>query len=241
MKRWTIGQLARATGVTVRTLHHYDQIGLLRPERRSGSGYREYGEDDVRRLQGILSLRQIGLSLEEIGEWLDGRGVTTAEVIQRHLQTVRVRENDIGQLRRRLERIVATLGQGNEVPTQEFIETMEMISMFDRYYTPEQIARLEKRAREVGPDRIREVEAEWPRLMDEVRAEMEKGTDPGDPRAVELARRWQALVAEFTGGDVGIERSLGNMYQSETTVHGMETGPMREMSAWIGKAISGLN
>lgn len=239
MKGWRIGALADATGVTVRTLHHYDQIGLLRPPRRPGSGYREYGEAEVRRLHQILSLRQLGLSLEEIGEWLDGRGVTSAEVIERHLASVRRREVELVRLRQRLERLLSDVGQGSDIGIEEFIETMEMMSMFEKYYTPEQLAQLEQRAQTVGQERIREVEAEWPRLMEEVRVEMEKGTAPSDPRVQELARRWRDLVAEFTGGDAGIERSLGKMYQSEEQVHGMQTGPMREMGAYIQRAMEG--
>src|SRR4029079_11487652 len=67
-----IGEVAAATGLTVRTLHHYDEIGLLRPAERSGAGYRLYADDDVRRLYRIVAFRRLGLSLDEIGALLDG-------------------------------------------------------------------------------------------------------------------------------------------------------------------------
>lgn len=66
-----VGELAKRCGLTVRTLHHYDQIGLLRPSARSGSGYRLYGRSDIARLHQIQVLRKLGLSLAEIGGWLD--------------------------------------------------------------------------------------------------------------------------------------------------------------------------
>ena len=66
-----VGTLARKTGLTVRTLHYYDEIGLLSPSRRSEAGYRLYGADDVARLQQIMSLRQLGFSLEDIQALLD--------------------------------------------------------------------------------------------------------------------------------------------------------------------------
>src|SRR6266540_3219671 len=63
---WKVGDLARRTGLSIRTLHYYDEIGLLSPSHRTGSGHRLYDVDDVARLQRILSLRQLGFSLEEV-------------------------------------------------------------------------------------------------------------------------------------------------------------------------------
>jgi branched-chain amino acid transport system permease protein len=67
MQVWKVGELANRTGITVRTLHHYDEIGLLTPSERSRSGYRLYTEPDIVRLQQILSLRHLGFSLEGLG------------------------------------------------------------------------------------------------------------------------------------------------------------------------------
>ena len=78
-KRYTIGELAGSTGLTVRTLHHYDRIGLLQPTDRSPSGYRLYGSEDVQRLYRILALRQLGLSLKDIDAALAGTGQTSAK------------------------------------------------------------------------------------------------------------------------------------------------------------------
>ena len=66
-----VGELADRTGLSVRTLHHYDQIGLLAPEGRTRAGHRIYGLAQVRRLQQIASFRHLGLSLEEIRECLE--------------------------------------------------------------------------------------------------------------------------------------------------------------------------
>jgi hypothetical protein len=117
---------------------------------------------------------------------------------------------------------------------------MEMINMFEKYYTPDQLRELEERARRVGPERIKEVEAEWPRLMEEVRLEMDRGTDAADPRVQALARRWQGLIDEFTGGNPGIAASLQKMYQSESTVAGMDVAGMREMGAYIQRSLESI-
>ena len=85
MRSWKIGELARATGLTVRTLHHYDSLGLLRPSERSPAGYRLYGAEDVVRLQKIVSLRQLGFSLDAIRDCLDTPGLSLGRVLEMHL------------------------------------------------------------------------------------------------------------------------------------------------------------
>jgi hypothetical protein len=101
--------------------------------------------------------------------------------------------------------------------------------MYDRYYTPEQREELAARAASIGEERIRQSQVDWQVLMDEVRAEMERGTDPADPRVQSLAARWKALIEEFTGGNPGIAKSLGRMWQEETSIHGIDTAGTRAL------------
>jgi DNA-binding transcriptional MerR regulator len=71
---WSVGQLSRATGVTVRALHHYDEIGLLAPSPRTDAGHRRYSDDDLPRLYRIVALRSLGLGLLEIADALSDGG-----------------------------------------------------------------------------------------------------------------------------------------------------------------------
>ena len=82
----TVGDLARLTGVTVRALHHYDEIGLVRPSERSPAGYRLYSDADVHRLQQVLLLRELGLPLEEIAAAIDepADGADRTELLRQH-------------------------------------------------------------------------------------------------------------------------------------------------------------
>ncbi|HBL30012.1 MAG TPA: transcriptional regulator, partial [Acidobacteria bacterium] len=86
-----MGELARRTGLTVRSLHRYDEIRLLTPSYRTGSGHRLYTADDVTRLQMIVSRRQLGLSLKDIGVWPDRPGTTAGSVLDLHLSRLRER------------------------------------------------------------------------------------------------------------------------------------------------------
>lgn len=238
MRYWKIGELAREVGVTVRTLHHYDEMGLVSPSARTPTGYRLYGEEELVRLQQVLSLRQLGLSLKEIRTSLDELGWTTVQVLEMQRVRLEGRIAELEGLRDRVQRLISSLRDSDQLSADDFLHTMRMITMFEKYYTPEQLRALEERREEVGEDRIREVEAEWPRLMAGVQAEYDKGTDPADERVQALAHRWMALVREFTGGDPGIERSVQKVYESEDRVAGMDTGPIRALQEYIAKAVA---
>jgi DNA-binding transcriptional MerR regulator len=233
---WKVGELAKRTGVSVRALHHYDEIGLLSPSHRSEAGYRLYSEADVARLQQIRSLRILGFSLEEAQEFLRRPDVTPDRVLQLHIAHLKQRIELQQSLCDRLERVAARLRSDEKIPTEEFLHIIEETTMFEKYYTPEQMDELKKRGESLGQDHTRQVEAEWPELMAKVQAEMDKGTDPADERVQALARRWKELVQEFTGGDPGITKSLGRMYQEETAVHGMDTGGMRGLMGYVQQA-----
>jgi DNA-binding transcriptional MerR regulator len=238
MRVWKVGELCKQTGITVRTLHHYDEIGLLSPSERSRAGYRLYTEGDIVRLQQILSLRQLGFSLEEIRACLSRPDFSPLHVVELHLSRLTEQIEAQQRLRTRLEALAEHLRSAGTASADEFIQTMEMITMFEKYYTPDQLQELEARRQQVGEERIREVEGEWPELMAAVRSEMDRGTDPGDERVQRLAQRWTGLVREFTGGNPGIEKSLRTLYQQEPRVAGMDTGSMREMGEYISRAVA---
>ena len=206
-----VGEVAARTGLSVRTLHHYDTIGLLSPSRRSKSGHRLYGRRDILRLQQIVSLRQIGMSLDQIREALKPRN-GAGRIIGLHLARLKERIALEQELCRRLEAMLPRL---ESVGIEEIIKCIEVTTMYEKYYTNEQLETLKKRAEDLGPDKIRAAEAEWPKLIASVRAEMDKGTDPKDPRVQALVKRWNELVLEFTGGDPGITQSLKNLYKGE--------------------------
>lgn len=236
MAGWKVGELAKRTGLTVRTLHHYEELGLLSPE-RTEAGHRLYGAREVKRLQRVVSLRQLGFTLAEIQDCLHDPDFSPRRVLELHLQRLGEQIALQQDLRQRLAVIAEHLDSAEEVSAQDFMDIIEGMVRMEKYYTPEQRDAIKKRAEEVGQERIKQAEAEWPELMAAVRAEMDKGTDPSDPRVQALARRWTSLVNEFTGGDAGIGKSLNTMWREEREIHGVETAPVREMGAYIQKAL----
>jgi DNA-binding transcriptional MerR regulator len=212
-----VGELARRTGLTVRTLHHYDEIGLLKPSLYTEAGYRLYTAANVARLQQVLSLRQLGFSLEEVRDCLDRLGFAPLKVIRLHVARLREQIDLQRKLCERLEALAERFRIAEEVSTDEFLQTIEVMTMIEKYYSPEQQRQIEARKAALGEERIEEANAEWPRLFAAVRTEMDAGTDPADPKVQSLARKWYGLLDEFTGGDPGLFNSTRNMYTRTRT------------------------
>jgi MerR family transcriptional regulator, thiopeptide resistance regulator len=211
----TVGHLARATGLTVRTLHHWDEIGLLRPAERSGAGHRRYSDEDVRRVYRIVALRRLGLSLEAVGAALAAEGEDLRAAVAAHLARVEEQLAAQGELRRRLLGILDAFDRLDGPSTDQIIDAIEVMTMSERYYTPEQREQLAERRERLGDDQIRAYEQEWAELLSAMERERAAGTDPADPAVQALAGRWTALIAAFTGGDMGIHGSLNRMYDEE--------------------------
>ena len=218
-KALKVGELAKRTGLTVRTLHHYDEIGLLRPSLHTESGHRLYTAGDIARLQQVLSLRQLGFSLEEIAGCLDRPGFSPMEVIRLHVARLRDQITLQRRLCERLEAVAAHLEAAGEVSADEFIRTIEEMTMIESYYTPEQLETIKARGEQLGQERIRQSQEDWAELIAEVRAEMEKGTDPAAPEVQAMARRWMDLVNAFTGGDPGIDAVPGTPVEGARRHH----------------------
>ncbi|GAA3430248.1 MerR family transcriptional regulator [Streptosporangium sandarakinum] len=109
-----IGDVARRSGVSARMLRHYDSLGLVRPTGRTGAGYREYSDEDIRRIFHIESLRSLGLSLREVGRALDDPGFTPSELVDDLIRQTRERIAAETDLLTRLRRIGAAEPAGWE-------------------------------------------------------------------------------------------------------------------------------
>jgi DNA-binding transcriptional MerR regulator len=196
---YRVGEVATLTRVSIRTLHHYDRIGLLRPASHSNGGYRLYGEADLLRLQQILTLRYLGFPLQRIGELLDRPDFDLVASLRVQQQALRERSAE-------LERISAAVGDlvDRRVATGEWswelvIEASEAVGAgltrreetMDAMYTPEQMKQFEAVGEAVGPEEIAAVQEEWTALLAEIRASYD--LDPASAEAQALGARADAL------------------------------------------------
>jgi cob(I)alamin adenosyltransferase len=137
-RRWRIGELAGVTGVSVRALRHYDEVGLLEPTERSSAGYRLYADAEVQRLYRILALRGLGMSLRQIRAVLDGDPPTLEETARRHLKQIEDELAGLERLRDRVARVLAALPREGEAVSGELIDAIEEMTMaieLTRIYT----------------------------------------------------------------------------------------------------------
>ncbi|MGJ0118204.1 MerR family transcriptional regulator [Williamsia sp. MIQD14] len=218
-KLYRVGQLAELTGLTVRTLHHYDEIGLLSPSRRSGAGYRLYAGDDVTRLYEILALRQLGLSLEQISGAITGETSLEAMLVA-HAEHVDAQLAAMQRLQTHVTTVLATVRRSHRPTDTDLLDLIRKVMTVDArvedYFDPDQLAALAVRREELGEDRIRAVENRWPSLIAEVDAAIAAGMDPTSEQAGAMAAEWMGLLEQFHGGDPGLRDGMYRMQEENT-------------------------
>ena len=207
-----VGELAKKSGLTVRTLHHYDAIGLLMPSARADNGYRLYNRDDVARLHRIQALRGFGLSLADIGAYLAQPDTPLADLIARQIAMLDHQIDTAARLRGRLQDLHGMLMEGREPELADWLNTLEMMTMFDRYFSQEELKRMPmyRNTQTQSP--------EWTELVAEVRALMDAGVPPADARPRALADRWMTLLARDTNDDPRLLAKLNRMHDNEPSM-----------------------
>lgn len=217
-----VGDLARRTGLSVRALHHYDAIGLLRPSRRTKAGHRIYGLEEIRRLQQIASLRSLGLSLEEIGACLDRPEFSLERILSLHIERIRGEMERQARLLELLEALRRKAAGREPLSVDDVTAATEATVRLERYYTPEQRAELSRRAEALGSEGLRAAQAAWEEVFRELDEARRAEVPPGAPRVQALAERARELIDAFTGGDPGIRAGLERMYQEGAGATAME-------------------
>jgi MerR family transcriptional regulator, thiopeptide resistance regulator len=231
---YKVGELARLAGVSVRTLHHYEDVKLLVPSERTASGHRLYGGADVERLARVRALVQLGLQLDEIRRCLEDRRLDPLALVERHLERARQVLEEQAELCQRLEAVRAHLSApGSDV--ESFFEMMEVMQMIEKYYTKEQLDQLAARREQLGDEGMQKAQQAWADVFARIRAEMDKGTDPKDPAVQAILVDADALIQQFTGGDPGIAASLNKMY-SEQPVQKIHPSFDPEVFAYMARA-----
>jgi DNA-binding transcriptional MerR regulator len=165
---WRVGELARATGVTVRALRHYDRLGLLTPSSRTAGGHRCYTGADVRRLHVILALRGFGLSLAEIGHTLDDVAGDPREILRRQRDAADERIRRALILRSRVTALLSTLDRLTEPSVSEFVNLIEGMVLVEQRLTPEQFEEMSRRRQELAASLSAEQRAEMHRHREEM-------------------------------------------------------------------------
>ena len=214
-------EFAKRAGVTVRALHHYDRLGLLKPSGRTDAGYRFYTDRDLVRLEQIVALKFIGFPLSKIRDLLnrkdrDRRELDLSEMLRQQRQIIAEKRDHLDRAVRAIERAEQVVASGQESDWEPFRKIIEVIQMQTRkdwmkkYYTEEQLADLGKRW---SPEVQAESERGWAALARDTEEAIARGEDPSGAAGQELAAQRRELLRQFTGGDPEMEKNLQKLYR----------------------------
>jgi DNA-binding transcriptional MerR regulator len=159
MDTWSTGELASETGLTVRTLHHYDEIGLARPSRRTSAGHRRYTADDVRRLHRIVVLRGFGFSLAEIGDLLDGPAPDVRDVLRRQRDQAADRASRAGRLRDRLDAVLRMVDAAGNPSAATLVTLIEETTTMNAEEFEQMAAHRQAMMAQLSPEQLEEISA----------------------------------------------------------------------------------
>lgn len=202
-----IGDLAKQTGLSIRTLHYYDEIELLSPSHRTDAGHRLYDEQDIVRLQQILSLRQLGFALHEIRECLANPEFSLPKVIDLHRIRLQAQIVLSQNLLKRLNSIAKEIATRQAIAVKNLMAAMETLTMTEQYLTAEQQETLEAR--------FHSIEAEWSEMQGLAQDILREGTELTSVKCQTLAQYWQRMMTTLIGGDTDLYQSLTRLYATE--------------------------
>lgn len=217
MKAYTISELARMAGVSVRALHHYDRIGLLVPAGRSAAGYRLYTEPELLRLQQILFFRELDMPLDEIRRTLDDPGFEPVAALERHRRLLRQRMERLASLLDTIDRTIGKLTEDETMLTDEELYKGFSVEQRERYrrearerWGEDKVADSERRAKKMSREQWEAVGAEGEAVTAGLAALMDR--DPGDPEVQALIARHHAWVETFYPCPAEMYRGLAQLY-----------------------------
>ncbi|NQZ65240.1 MerR family transcriptional regulator [Crocosphaera sp.] len=202
-----IGELAKQTGLSIRTLRYYDEIGLLMPSHRTEAEYRLYSEADIARLQQILSLRQLGFALKEIRQCLENPDFSLGNVINLHLARLQEQMAVSQSLFSKLSTLAQKLQNSESVAVEDLMQIIENLTMTQQYLTQEQHDLLEAR--------LNQGQAEWLDFVEQAKSHITQGRDLNDPEVRQMAWQWRSDIRSFVADDLQLYEALIQLYQQE--------------------------
>ncbi|MGC5020284.1 MerR family transcriptional regulator [Micromonospora sp. DT47] len=242
---YTVGQVAKAARVTVRTLHHYDEIGLLSPSGRTAAGYRRYDDADLERLQHIRYYRELGFPLDEIAAILDDPGADPAAHLRRQYELVTERIGKLQEMAAAIELAMEARRMGIQLTPEE---RFEVFGDFDPDAHAEEAERRwggsdayrqsnQRAARYTKDDwlRIKAENEDWGRRLVAV---MASGAPADSPEAMALAEEHRQIIGRwFYDCSYEIHTGLADMYLADPrfTAHYEQIAP--GMAAYLSEAI----
>jgi MerR family transcriptional regulator, thiopeptide resistance regulator len=213
---YTVKQLASAAGVSVRTLHYYDQIGLLKPDSHSRSGYRQYGDPAVIRLQQIMFFRELGFSLDEVQKIVSQPGFDVVEALQSHRSLLKKKAARIRALLATVDRTISKINGETEMEIKEYYqgfsdEQIESYRQEVRQRWGEKALRdSDARVLSMGKEKFAEVGSKGDAIFQAISDNMDRGFD--SPEVQAQIDKWRLWLENFASYSNEALTGLGRMY-----------------------------
>ena len=219
----TVGAVAALTGVSVRTLHHYDHIGLVVPSVRTPAGYRGYTDADIERLHLVLVYRSVGLPLEEIRTLLDDANADVVEHLQRQHKLLLDQADRLQHTIKAVEELMSAHRSGIQLTAEEQVEIFGTTAFSEEYAAEAEERWGETDAWKQSQQRVsrftkqdwRDVKAEGDALLESLARAKRDGVEPGSAAANELAARHRASIERFYECGDEMHRNLVEMYLAD--------------------------
>lgn len=240
---WTVGQVAEAAGVTVRTLHHWEQVGLLVPRGRTPAGYRVYDADDLARLQRALAYRELGFGLEEVRALLDDESDVVA-ALRRQADLLRDEAARLLRVAETLEESMDARRAGIELEPHELLEvfgpddpTRHVDEVEQRWGDTDVWRQSRERTRRYGKGDWLRLRAEADDLEARLAAALTAGEPSDGPVAAALAEEHRRSIEAYYDCPPEMHRALGQMYVDDERFTAHYDGRTPGLARWLHEAI----
>jgi DNA-binding transcriptional MerR regulator len=216
----TVGEVARMARISVRTLHHYDEIGLVVPSSRTAAGYRLYAEPDMERLQQVLFYRELGFALEKIARVLADPGFDRRRALVSQRELLVERAEHARALVSLIDRNIEALDRGERVNREELFDGFEPAAYEaearDRWGGTQEYEQSVARTRRYGAEDWRAIRAEAAAIVEDFAAALDAGAAPADERAADVAERHRQHISRwFYDCSREVHVGLGEMYVAD--------------------------
>jgi DNA-binding transcriptional MerR regulator len=242
MDTYTVKQLAEFAGVSVRTLHYYDEVGLLKPEYRAGNGYRYYGRAAAVRLQQIMFFRELGFGLEEIKQIMSRPNFNVLEALEGHRNLLRKKSERLGELLRTVEKTINTLKGEKEMTIKEYYQGFsdEQIEEYRNEvrerWGEAALKDSEARAIKIGKEKFAALQARGGAIFKTIADNMTKGFDsPFIQQQVTLWRQWLENFSHYSDEAV---LGLGQAYSQDKRFAAFFRKINKDLPEFLTKAIA---
>lgn len=235
---YTVGELARLSGLTVRTLHHYESLGLLSPSGRTESGYRQYGDRDVETLHRIVAYQQMGLALKDIGPMLGPDAPPLAEVLDRQVAQAEAQLERQQRLLEMLKRVQKRAHEDDAGLGDHLLKLMSLMRLYERHFSREEIDTMREMQQSLGPEKLERIRVEVDTLISGYRAALARGASVDDAEIVGLTRRWIALEDEMP--QAAPLRDKGRAALEQEPALQREMGVTKALMVFIETAVAAL-